>query len=125
MTAKQAPVSTALRRFTDPARREAAIDAISQFPLQKDPEWKKLAKRLRPTCIDGIDAVPEGVFETDSDRFRAVATVYVRWEDKIEGRDVSSVEGLPAEVSGHFEPDEGAPVAVVDQISVDASSVLE
>ena len=125
MATVQARSPGQLRPFTDAARRDAVFQAISRFPLQKDPEWKKLAKRLQPTCIDGIDAVPEGVFETDSDRFSAVATVYVRWDDRIGDRDVSSVEGLPAEVSGHFEPGEGAPVAVVDQISVDASSVLE
>lgn len=125
MTAGQAQAPTGLRRFTDPDRRAAAIAAIGRFKLATDPAWKRLARRLRPTEVEDIAAVPEGVFETDNDRFSAIATVYLRWDDRIDGRDVSSVEGLPAEVSGHFELSAGAPVAVVDHMAVDASSVLE
>ncbi|MGH7042259.1 MAG: hypothetical protein ACREFY_09015 [Acetobacteraceae bacterium] len=125
MTAVAAPPPTHPRPFADPARRAAAIDAISQFPLTATTDWKQLAKRLQPAGVEDIEAVPEGVFETDDHRFSAIATVYVRWEDRIGGRDVSSVESLPAQVSGHFEPSKEPPVAVVDTMSVDASSVLE
>ncbi len=119
----------ALRRLDDREKRDAVMAAISAFPLGQDPQWQKLAKRLQPTSIDEIDAVPEGIFASGSETdktFAAAATVYVRWDDEIDGRHTSSVEGLPAEVKGHFtDARDGAPVAVVDAMSVDAASVLE
>lgn len=128
MTAAQAQAPTRLRRLTDAPQRLAVIEAIARFPLKEDPGWKKLAKRLQPTEIEGIDAVPEGIFASGnetSNTFEATATVYVRWDDEIDGRHTSSVEGLPAEVKGHFTTTNGALVAVVDAMSVDATSVLE
>ena len=72
--------------------------------------------------VDTIDAVPEGIFKLGTDRFTAVATVYVDLTYDEDGEAYTVANNFPMIVNGHFDPKKGA---VVDTAEVNTSSFYE
>ncbi len=106
----------------DRAKRIAVIEAISRYDLGSSPAGNGFGAHSPLGEIEAMDAVPEGLFETDEGGFRVVATVYVAFAS--EGRRHSpTTEELPALVRGHFTEAAGKPVAIVDTVEVETTSL--
>jgi hypothetical protein len=71
------------------------------------------------THVNGIDAVPEGIFEVGDNGFAAIATVYLDLNYRDKSGPFSASDSFPAEVHGHFDQ-HGKPV--IDAVSVNTSS---
>jgi hypothetical protein len=108
-----------LRPLKDRWRLDAIMDAVSAVELKSTEAWNDLNKLSSHARVVGIEAVPGGVFLTESGTgFAAAATVYVDLNDGGNESFVSS-DSFPAEVRGHIETDGHA---TIDAISVDTSS---
>ncbi len=111
-----------MRPFDNLDRRAAVIDAIGALDITQESAWDDLNALSRNTGIDGIDAVPEGIFELDEGRFVAAATVYVilRYGD---GDDTfEDSDSFPMVVNGHFEKDGKA---IIDEAEVNTASFYD
>jgi predicted pPIWI-associating nuclease len=109
------------RPLADPAKLAAVIDAISNYDPQKSPAWDDLDALSSHTYVDEIEAVPEGIFETD-DGFSAAATVYVALNYGNQNDEEAISDSFPAQADGHFEAKGNKITAVIDSFSVDTSS---
>ena len=111
-----------LRHLKNRSKLDAVMDAVSSIELTETPAWSDLDSLSTHTNIEDIEAVPEGIFETDDNGFTAVATVYVglNYGDKVDAVSVS--DSFSAQVHGHFEQGDKA---VVDSVSVDTGSFYE
>jgi hypothetical protein len=110
-----------LRPLVDPLKLKAIIDAISQYDLAESQDWGDLEGLSSRTDIDGIEAVPEGIFETD-EGFSAAATVYVNLQYGGGDDGIATTDSFPAQAEGHFERTDDRITAVIDSFSVDISS---
>jgi hypothetical protein len=111
-----------LRHLKSRSKLDAVMDAVSSIELTETPAWSDLDSLSTHTSIEDIEAVPEGIFETDDNGFTAVATVYVglNYGDKDDA--VTASDSFPAQIDGRFE--QGGK-AVVDSVSVDTGSFYE
>jgi hypothetical protein len=98
------------------------MDAVSSIDLTKTDAWDGLKTLATSVRVDGIEAVPEGIFKTNRNGFAAVATVYLSLDYGDEGEPPSISDSFPAEIQGHFEPHGNV---VVDRINVDTSAFLD
>jgi hypothetical protein len=122
---KQSRPIVSLRPIRDRAKLDAVMNAVSGFVLSESPEWSDLDILSKRTELEGIDAVPEGIFEEDS-KFSALGTVYVslNYGDKDE-ETITSSDAFPAHIEGHFEGTGKKVRAIIDSFNVDTSSFLE
>lgn len=121
---RKAPASirtpTSLRPLRDRSKLDAIMDAVSNIELSETRAWGDLNSLSSDTHVDDIEAVPEGIFETDTG-FTAAATVYVDLNYGDKNDSFSTSDSFPANVEGHFEDGR----AVVDAVAVDTSSFYE
>jgi len=122
---KQIEEAVQLRPIHDKAKRDAVMNAISRFELCDRPEWTDLDALSTRTELEGIDAVPEGIFE-ESSKFSAVSTVYVSLSYGDKGEEsVTISDAFPAHVEGHFVGRGKTLKAVIESFDVDTSSFYE
>jgi Predicted pPIWI-associating nuclease len=98
------------------------MDAVSSIELTETGAWSDLDALSTHTSIEGIEAVPEGIFEVGDNGFTAVATVYVDLSYGNNEDSFSTLDSFPAQVQGHFTSNGEA---IVDSVSVDTSSFYE
>src|SRR5215213_5608678 len=91
------------------------IAKLTPQDLIKHKAWKDLASLSAKTTLSGIEAHPSGVYVTDTNKFEAVATVYLTLKDG----QASFANSFPAHVSGTLT---GGSVTV-DSIKIDTSSI--
>ena len=96
------------------------MDAVSNIELRETPAWADLDSLSTGTSVEDIEAVPEGIFETETG-FTAAATVYVDLNYGDKNNSFSTSDSFPVNVAGHFENGR----AVVDSVAVDTSSFYE
>lgn len=111
---------TSLRPLKDRVKLDAVMDAVSNIELSETPAWGDVESLSSHTSVEDIEAVPEGIFETETG-FTAEATVYVDLNYNDKGDIFSTSDNFPANVKGHFEGGR----AVVDSVLVDTSSFYE
>ena len=117
-----APNPGAMQPISRADERAFVFDAVSSFDVTKTAAWDELSRLSANTLVDTIDAVPEGIFKLGTDRFTAVATVYVDLTYGEDGEAYTVANNFPMIVNGHFDPKEGA---VVDTAEVNTSSFYE
>jgi hypothetical protein len=100
---------------------DAVMRAISTYDIKTSPAWRALEALSAGVEVEDVEAVPEGIFETDRG-FSAAATVYVSVGP---GEEASSTDSLSAQVEGHFEQSATETKAIVDTFSVDTTSFYE
>jgi Predicted pPIWI-associating nuclease len=113
-----------LRPLMDRVKISAVMDAISQYDIVGSPSWSELEAISSHIQLDQIEAIPEGIFETD-DGFSATASVYVLLNYGGKNDKLSSADTFPAQVDGHFENKESQIKAIIDFFIVDTSSFYE
>jgi hypothetical protein len=111
-----------LQRLANRPQLDAVMDAVSSIDLTKTDAWDGLKTLATSVRVDSIEAVPEGIFETDRNGFTAVATVYVSLDYGDGGGAPAISDSFPAQIQGHFEPHEKV---VVDRVNVDTSAFLD
>jgi len=110
-----------LNKFENPERKAEVIKAVGQYDFASDPNWSELDGLSERTEFDGLEAVPEGTFESGDGKFQVVATVYVKLNYGDGDDSLSSSESFPAYVNGHFDQE----TAKIDSVDVDTSSFFE
>src|SRR5882762_5462277 len=80
-------------------RRNAIIEAISNYQIQESNAWKVLDSLSSNTEVDAIEANAEGIFDAGPGKFEATATVYVilNYGDKRES--LTTTDAFPAHVT--------------------------
>ena len=117
-----APNPGAMQPISNAGERAVVFGAVSSFDVTKTAAWDALSRLSANTLVDTIDAVPEGIFKLGTDRFTAVATVYVDLTYDEDGEAYTVANNFPMIVNGHFDPKKGA---VVDTAEVNTSSFYE
>ena len=87
-----------LQRLENRPELDAVMDAVSAIDLTKTDAWDGLKTLATSVRVDGIEAVPEGIFKTDRNGFAAVATVYISLDYGDEGEPPSISDSFPAEI---------------------------
>jgi hypothetical protein len=114
------------RRIVDRAKLNAVMEAVSNYEIQESWAWDQLDSLSSHTYVEEIEAIPEGIFETDEGEFSAIATVYVTLNYGSTKDDLSVPDSFPAQVEGHFEIKKRGQInAIIDEFSVDTSSFYE
>lgn len=111
-----------LRPLEDAERRQAIIEAISNYELSMSSAWSDLDELSSHTIVEEFEANPDGIFETADDGFEAEATVYVTLNYGSRRDAASMTDSFPAHVRGHVN-DEGG--VVIENVEVDTSSFFE
>jgi hypothetical protein len=111
-----------LQRLDNRPELDAVMDAVSSIDLPKTDAWDGLRTLATNVRVNGIEAVPEGIFKTEGNDFTAVATVYLSLDYGDGGKPLSISDSFPAQIQGHFE---SHGKVVVDRINVDTSAFLD
>ena len=99
-----------------------AVSAIKDDGELTKRIYRAVAKHAPHVEIQGIEATPDGVFRVkDSNRFEAVANVYVIVSSGKSGPAGRMSNTFPAYVVGHFSP-KGA--VILDDVSLEQSSPI-
>ena len=106
-----------LRPMKDAAKRLAVYNAMAAFDLPSTPRWTDIEALSPCTQLDEIQAIPDGVFETD-EGFVAVGTLYVKLNDIEELPPYPAVVDFPVEATGHFRGRGAKVAAVIDSFEV-------
>lgn len=106
----------------NPDKRDAVMDAISSVEITSTKAWDDLDSLSSRTHVDEIEAIPEGIFETEQNGFRAAATIYVTLTYDKGSDEFATTGSFPAEAQGHFEADGQA---IIDSLTVDTASFYE
>ena len=113
---------TTLKPIENVRKRDAIIEAIEKYDVSETAAWDKLDRLSTHTDFDELDAVPEGIFESTSNDFEVVATVFVTLN--YGGRKEQSMsDSYPAYVKGTY--DEATQAASIEEVVVDTSSFYE
>jgi hypothetical protein len=95
-----------------------AVSNLAADDLMSFGAWQSLDELSSNTIFDGIEANPDGIFETEDHKFQAIADVYVtlQYGGKKDGTSMS--DAYPAKVSGTIDAGE----VKIEAIDVDTSS---
>jgi hypothetical protein len=95
-----------------------AVSNLAADDLMNLGAWQSLDELSSNTIFDGIEANPDGIFETEDHKFQAIADVYVtlQYGGKKDGTSMS--DAYPAKVSGTID----AGGVKIEAIDVDTSS---
>jgi len=111
-----------LHRIRDRSRLDAIMDAISAIRLHETKAWRDIKNLAPKPRVDGIQAVPEGIFQIGEDGFAAAATAYVDLANHEGSRPGPDIESFPMQVRGRFDDDGNA---VVQQVTIDTTSFYD
>src|SRR5947209_4864094 len=100
MAAKPKPSAVpTLKPVENSDRLDRIVDAIMQLgqeDLDQYDAWQPPADLSSHTEFDGIEPHPDGIYETDSNKFQAVATAYVTLNYGGKGDSSSMSDSYPA-----------------------------
>jgi hypothetical protein len=99
-----------------------AISALKPEALERYDAWKRLAELSSNTRFQGIEAHPDGVFETEANKFEAVANAYVILGYGSGQHLTEMSDTYPARVAGRYESNG---VVHIDKVTIDTSSFNE
>ncbi|MET4455458.1 hypothetical protein [Bradyrhizobium sp. RT3b] len=114
---------TNLQPIEDPREASAILSAIEKFDLTSSPGWDALDELSSQTVLEGLEANPDGIFNTPAGKFEAVGTAYVTLNYGGKRDAASMPDSFPVRIIGSF--DRTANKVTIEDVQVDTSSFFE